>query len=103
MSAFDSPEDEDFQCPRDKTEEDFPQEIEPNIFAMGASFGRAMAKESAARIKGKPKVSTEESKRRLSVCGDCQFFVDEKRCAKCGCFVGFKARLRSGTCPIGKW
>ena len=103
IASFDEPTDVDFACPHGKTAEDFPQDIEPNIFDMGVGFGKAMAHETRGIIKGNKSVSSEEVEARMAICHDCQFFVNDERCAKCGCFVRFKARLRTGACPIGKW
>ena len=48
-------------------------------------------------------VSKEERKRRLSICHSCEFLIDEKRCAKCGCTVKWKALLEAWHCPISRW
>ena len=116
IAAFDEPTDVDFECPRGKTAEDYPQKIEPNIFQMGVNFAKAMTEEAKTRMRnarqkrkannpGPPEnhVSQEEQQKRLEACQDCEFFVDGKRCAKCGCFMGFKIRLQSGHCPLKKW
>lgn len=55
-----------------------------------------------AMLHPKP-VSTEERERRLSICNDCEFLKDGKRCLKCGCFVNWKSRLEAWHCPINKW
>ena len=102
--AFDEPTEVDFDCPKGKTAEDFPQEIEPSIFQMGANLAKAMTREVKKRITSQPpEVSAEEQSSRLQICADCEFFVNNKRCAKCGCYMGFKVRLTTGECPIGKW
>lgn len=103
VAVFDEPTDVEFECPRGKTSKDFPQDIEPNIFQMGVNLARSMTSEAKARLRNDKSLSPEERQERLDVCAGCQFFVNNKRCSKCGCFVGFKSRLRSGTCPIGKW
>jgi hypothetical protein len=48
-------------------------------------------------------VSPEEQKRRLSICVKCEFLIDGKKCAKCGCNVSWKSRLEAWHCPIQKW
>ncbi len=48
-------------------------------------------------------VSKEERERRLAICNACEFLVDGKRCAKCGCTVNWKSRLEAWHCPIEKW
>ena len=103
VASFDEPSDVDFQCPEGKTEEDFPQDFELNIFQMGMGLARAMADEANAVRKRKPSVSSDEYERRMGICRDCQFLVNGRRCAKCGCVMMYKARLRTGRCPIGKW
>tara|TARA_R100000152_G_C6602445_1_gene59082 strand:- start:33 stop:419 length:387 start_codon:yes stop_codon:yes gene_type:complete len=47
-------------------------------------------------------VSEDEQKRRLRICSECPHYTGS-RCELCGCFMGFKARLRSSTCPIDRW
>lgn len=103
VASFDEPTDEDFGCPKGKTEEDFPQDFELNIFQMGMGFARAMADEARAVRAGRPPVSREEQAERMRICDDCQFLKNGQRCAKCGCVIAFKKRLRTGGCPIGKW
>jgi hypothetical protein len=39
---------------------------------------------------------------RLEICRKCQFYSNH-RCAKCGCFMFIKARIRGMKCPIGQW
>ena len=48
-------------------------------------------------------VSKEEQDRRFEICKRCKFFIDNKRCSKCGCFIAFKKKLQAWHCPIGKW
>lgn len=104
VAAFDEPRDEDFECPKGKTKDDFPQEMELNIFDMGVGFLKSMSQEVKARMSGDGvNVSEEERQRRMSICNDCEFFKNGRRCTKCGCLMGFKTRLRTGACPIGKW
>ena len=47
-------------------------------------------------------VSEDEQKRRLRICSECPHYTGS-RCELCGCFMGFKTRLRSSTCPIDRW
>ena len=44
----------------------------------------------------------EDLTNRLKVCNQCEFLV-EKRCIKCGCFMEYKAKLISASCPICLW
>jgi len=48
-------------------------------------------------------LSSEERERRLSICHECEFLIDGKRCQKCGCHVNWKSRLEAWHCPIQKW
>lgn len=47
-------------------------------------------------------VSKDEQERRQKICSECPHYTGS-RCELCGCFMGFKTRLRSSTCPISKW
>jgi len=44
----------------------------------------------------------EEKARRLAVCETCEH-KKGTRCNLCGCFIGYKAKLKNSECPIGKW
>jgi len=39
---------------------------------------------------------------RLTICRKCDHFSNY-RCAKCGCFMAVKTRIKSLSCPIGLW
>jgi hypothetical protein len=43
-----------------------------------------------------------ETNRRLDICQGCENFK-EGRCMLCGCFMKLKAKLSTGSCPVGKW
>jgi hypothetical protein len=86
----------------------------PPIQEMTKSLIKAVAEEVNSVTKKEPPVSVEERERRLNICKSCEFFtpnIEElpekerkrQRCVKCGCFMKFKARLRSQHCPIEKW
>jgi len=47
-------------------------------------------------------VSEEERGRRVSMCHDCEHRRGA-RCNLCGCFINYKAKLKSSECPIGRW
>jgi hypothetical protein len=47
-------------------------------------------------------VEAKDVKSRLNICKGCSFFRGN-RCIKCGCYMKFKAKLRSSKCPIGRW
>lgn len=73
-------------------------------YRLGATAATAVASEVKSVANGKDPIAEEEVERRLRVCGECEFFLtSQKRCSKCGCFMKFKAKLRSQSCPVGKW
>jgi len=53
-------------------------------------------------IRGRPGfVSRGEFRRRLDLCGGCQYFdARGKRCMKCGCYAALKLRLAGESCPL---
>lgn len=79
-----------------------PQPELPSAAAMAKNAATALRDELKARISGLPEIEAEEVSRRLEICHGCEFFT-QGRCAKCGCFMKFKSRLRSQHCPEGKW
>jgi|TARA_B100000035_G_C21024566_1_gene565601 hypothetical protein len=41
---------------------------------------------------------------RMAYCNACEHYNNQTtQCGKCGCFMSAKARLKQGSCPIGKW
>jgi len=41
---------------------------------------------------------------RLNICRECpRLFKPTMQCKECGCFMRIKTRLKSASCPIGKW
>lgn len=43
-------------------------------------------------------------KNRLDICKQCpRLFKPTLQCKECGCFMRIKTRIKSQTCPIGKW
>lgn len=41
---------------------------------------------------------------RMSTCRGCtEFVATTSQCKRCGCFMSAKTRLKSASCPIGKW
>lgn len=45
---------------------------------------------------------------RINICKQCEHSKDIikniiNRCILCGCFIEAKARIKTATCPIGKW
>ena len=51
---------------------------------------------------GADRVDVETRDARWSVCSSCREFVAGK-CAACGCNLPAKVRLRTSSCPKGKW
>ena len=51
------------------------------------------------------KTSTEEEvAKRLEICAECPHYIPQSsQCKLCGCFTKFKAKLKSGKCPDGRW
>jgi hypothetical protein len=56
-------------------------------------------------VKGESILCSEEMvQKRLDICNDCsQFNKESKRCYLCGCFMEYKIRFTSSTCPASKW
>lgn len=49
-------------------------------------------------------VEEEVQNQRYDICLTCENFIPiTTTCKKCGCFMKFKTKLKSGSCPIGKW
>lgn len=83
-------------------EREMPQRM-PATGTLVTNVVKAAANEAKAIVNQVPKVEAEEAERRLNICKGCEFFVDDKRCLKCGCFMKAKVHLRSATCPEKKW
>lgn len=76
----------------------------PSVAAMIKSATVAMGKEARAIAKGEDGVSAEEVTRRLAICKPCSSYLEAQgRCSECGCYMKFKARLRTQNCPRKKW
>ena len=122
--SFDEPKDVDFECPhginekelvkeRDEKLKKLKEKIErnkkvPSKTDMAKSFASSMLGEAKAIISKKEKTTLDEAESRINICrgvGDdkpCAFWAKDK-CTKCGCFLVLKTKLRTGSCPIGKW
>jgi hypothetical protein len=49
-------------------------------------------------------VEEEVANNRYSLCLECPELIElTKQCKKCGCFMAAKTKLKSATCPLGKW
>jgi hypothetical protein len=68
-------------------------------------MAKNLAKATKDHVKsGLKTVGEDEIKQRLEICGDCEHYIPHSaRCKLCGCFTKFKAKLKSGGCPINKW
>jgi len=44
----------------------------------------------------------EQADNRMAVCHKCEHYKNN-RCAKCGCFMFLKTRIKGMKCPIGLW
>ena len=73
----------------------------PSTWQMAKNFAGSMKEAAKDGFKGSGEDLTKE---RLEICAGCEFFIpDQQRCSKCGCAMAFKTRLKSASCPIGKW
>ena len=81
------------------------KQILPPITEMAKNVVQSGIRATKHYIKtGSIKVSDAEIQRRLTICKSCPHYLKTKgRCALCGCFMNFKAKLASEHCPIGKW
>lgn len=42
-------------------------------------------------------------KKRLKICGKCPHLKQNKRCAKCNCYMPAKTAVPGAKCPLRKW
>lgn len=79
----------------------------PPLTSQLASAAAAAARVVAAAATGEPVLATQaEADRRLAVCVACPsglYLADKRRCAACGCVLGYKAWLATEACPKGYW
>jgi hypothetical protein len=41
---------------------------------------------------------------RYLICRECdRFFAPTRQCKECGCFLALKVKVKSQSCPLGKW
>jgi len=54
---------------------------------------------------GRVLASAELAAERMAICQACEHKRDKPvmHCAKCGCVLALKTKLKIGKCPIGKW
>lgn len=49
-------------------------------------------------------IDSELYKKRLQVCKTCEHFIKiSQQCKICMCIMPLKAKIKSSTCPKGKW
>jgi len=49
-------------------------------------------------------VDKEAQLERIKICKKCKYLSeDKKKCKVCGCFIVYKTKLESESCPKGKW
>lgn len=49
-------------------------------------------------------VSSATQQSRMQICDSCEDFNSKTtQCRKCGCFMSAKTRLKTASCPVGKW
>ncbi len=83
--------------------------VEPTIIKKAASVTSALAKEALSIITKKKKdriVTQQRATEKLNfcktnVCG--KYNSSKETCSSCGCYVKFKTRLKSASCPHGYW
>lgn len=76
----------------------------PKPLTLMKNAASALAKEVKAIACGDGSVDEQEIVRRLSLCHRCDLYIRaQKRCSQCGCYMQFKAKMRSQHCPVGKW
>lgn len=49
-------------------------------------------------------VDSKIQQNRIQICNSCEDFNSKTtQCRKCGCFMSAKTRLKTASCPVGKW
>lgn len=68
-------------------------------------FGRKKAPAQDMPEDGVIAASKEKAADRMAICQACPHarFRPFMHCAKCGCVLAWKTKLKAGTCPVGKW
>ena len=39
----------------------------------------------------------------MNICNTCEKLTSIKFCSSCGCFMPVKSRVKTTSCPLGKW
>tara|TARA_R100001594_G_scaffold148874_2_gene205166 strand:+ start:207 stop:464 length:258 start_codon:yes stop_codon:yes gene_type:complete len=74
---------------------------EPNIIKKGFSLANSLLRYAR---EGFPNVSQDIYEQRMLTCNSCDD-LDKKMstCKLCGCYVEYKARMETESCPKNKW
>lgn len=76
----------------------------PSFFQQARGFAKEMWNTGKNVSRGFPILADADTAyKRLSICQGCEFFKDNSRCEKCGCYMKTKTHLATSTCPINKW
>lgn len=77
----------------------------PDFFQQIKNLSDLAAKVAQDFSEGKEIVAIEElQKQRMETCNSCdKYNSEEKRCTLCGCYMEYKTKIASATCPIMKW
>jgi hypothetical protein len=76
----------------------------PPLFQQMRNLGKEMWATGKNAVRGLPVLADADTAfQRFSMCQSCEFFKDDSRCEKCGCFMKTKTQLAGASCPIGKW
>jgi hypothetical protein len=71
---------------------------------------RALELQNGAQVKPidmfdkQNRTSDDIADKRMSICNDCDRLIPiTHQCKECGCFMKMKVKLKTATCPLGKW
>lgn len=81
------------------------KKVEASITDQALSLGQTMARSWEEMVSGNELMVDEyEQQRRFDICQVCEHYIKHsKRCAKCGCFLKMKIKMKVSECPIQKW
>lgn len=78
--------------------------VEPTTIQKAKNLAGDIKKNTKSVMNGNSlSVDKEVYEERINICKECEFFVDENKCTKCGCGMKIKANLAASSCPVGKW
>ena len=69
----------------------------------GGTEGRVMLDRYLGAIRDEDKVSSKVYRKRLDICRGCERLADDGTCLSCGCYVEFRAVIKTGRCPKLHW